>query len=160
MAIQPLVESAILFIIGLVGFIETFNLAKKISPTSVSDVLGPDKYILGLSVLLMFTAVLHVYANYKDVLRIKKVRLGKAAEIEPVNIKVIYMLFVFAIYIALIHVLGYSLSTLIFVFLQFRLAGVTSLRANVILSVVVTIFFHLLFIQYFDLQFPKSLFFR
>jgi putative tricarboxylic transport membrane protein len=156
MARTVLIEGLLLLVIGLVSMVEGLRLIIYKNPEILYDVLGPGFYVLGISILLMVTGIVYLFINYRKV-----PSMGKALETnKKMRIRMMNMIVVFAIYIFLIDIIGYLVATIIFFLLEFRLVGFKSWVHNVILTLIVTIVYYIVFIHYCSLTFPRGIFFR
>ena len=153
-----LIEGILLLFIGLVSMREALLSIIYKNPQTLYDPLGPGFYILLLSGAMMTIGFIHLFINYRKVLSIEKLavsnELGKRVK------RVISMIVVFAIYIFLINIVGYLVATIFFFILEFRIVGIKSWATIVILSLVITAVYYVVFIRYCNIVFPKGIFFR
>jgi putative tricarboxylic transport membrane protein len=149
-----LIEGIFLLVISFVGVGESIRLISDIDPHTVYDALGPGYYILFLSLALTATGALHLIVNYGKGVATEKVVVDKA-----MRMKTIYMVLTMALYILLIDIVGYFFSTPLFFLMEFRLAGVTSWRRNIILTVIVSAVYYFVFVEYCDMVFPRGIFY-
>lgn len=156
MKIKVLMEGILLLVIGLICLAEGLHLVNNVDPDAVKDVVGPGYYILSVSIILMVIGIVYLLMNRR--ILVKKVTLSKEQATKKISMIVIHMTVVLLIYIVLIYIFGYLFSTLVFFFLEFRLAGVKSFKSNVVLAVAVSAVFYFVFIQYCNLVFPHGLF--
>lgn len=154
------IEGMVLLGTGIISLAEGLRLTRKIDPDAISDVLGPGYYIFFLGLILMITGITYLFINYRKFLNMKKGALGRETGKKRVNMIVFYMVVVLIIYLTFINIAGYLVPTLIFFFLEFRLAGVKSWKGNLILTSFVTAVFYIIFIQYCRLVFPHGIVFR
>jgi len=152
------IEGMVLLGTGIISLAEGLRLTRKIDPDAISDVLGPGYYIFSLGLILMITGITYLFINYRKFLNMEKGASGGETGKQRINRVVIYMIVVLIMYLTLINIAGYLLPTLIFFFLEFRLAGVKSWKRNLILTTVVTGVFYFVFIQYCRLVFPHGIF--
>jgi putative tricarboxylic transport membrane protein len=147
------IEGIILLVIGFVGLAESIHLVSDIDPHAVYDTLGPGYYILFLSLALMVTGALHIVVNYGK---------GRAAAKVEVNMelrkRMIGMILALALYTLVISYAGYLVSTVLFFLLEFRIVGIKSWRANILLTVVLTAVYYVVFVQYCSMVFPRGIF--
>jgi putative tricarboxylic transport membrane protein len=71
----------------------------------------------------------------------------------------IYMVLAMALYILLIDIIGYLIATPLFFLMEFRLAGITSWRRNIILTVIVSAVYYFVFVEYCSMVFPRGIFY-
>jgi hypothetical protein len=149
-----LIEGIFLLVLSFVALGESIHLVSDIDPHTVYDALGPGYYILFLSLALMATGAVHLIVNYRT-----GVATAKAVVDKAMRMKMIYMVLAMALYILLIDIVGYLVSTPLFFLMEFRLAGVTSWRRNIILTAIVTAVYYYVFVQYCDMVFPRGIFY-
>jgi hypothetical protein len=149
-----LIEGILLLVFSFVGLGEAIRLISDIDPHTVYDALGPGYYILILSLALMATGAAHLIFNYGKGVAAEKVVVDKA-----MRMKTIYMVLAMALYILLVDIVGYLISTPLFFLMEFRLAGVTSWRRNIILTVIVSAVYYFVFVEYCDMVFPRGIFY-
>jgi hypothetical protein len=154
------IEGITLLVTGFIAVAEGLRLTKKIDPDAVTDVLGPGYYIFFLGLILVIIGVTYLSVNYKNIFYRKKESLHRRTNGKKASRTVFYMILVFVIYLTFIHIAGYIFPTLIFFFLEFRLAGVNSWKRNIMLTLLITAVFYLIFIRYCRIVFPQGLFFK
>lgn len=157
MKTKVLIEGILLLVIGFICLAESLRLISRVDPKKISDILGPGYYIFSLGLLLLIIGMIYLFIHYREALRMEKGSLTQELTIQKINMKVVYMILVFVIYIVLIPIVGYFVSTLLFFFLEFRLAGVRSWKGNVLLTSVVTVLFFFVFIHYCHIVFPRGI---
>jgi len=152
-----IIEGIILFVIGLLGIREGFQLNAVKDIRTLSSLMGPGTYILVISFGLMITGAAHVFFNDRKITRQEKAALNKTKAF-PVSRKLIGMIGVFAGYAYLINIFGYIIPTIFFFLLEFRLAGVKSWRINFLLTAGLVASFQIVFIKYCEMIFPRGIF--
>lgn len=152
-----LVEGILFLVLSFVGMGEALRLilTTQKNPLVISDVLGPGLYILFPSFALMIVGAIHLIINYGKNLSMKKVALSK-----EMKIRVISIVAIMALYVLLIDVVGYLVATIIFFLLIFKSIGIKSWMPNVILTIVLTAVYYVVFVQYCSMAFPRGIFFR
>jgi putative tricarboxylic transport membrane protein len=148
-----LIEGIIILILGVVAFSESIRLILEKDPTTVYDAIGPGYYVFFLSLLLLVAGVAHLMSNLRKRV-IKSVFMKKG-----VRTKILSMIGTLALYLILIDVLGYLSSTLIFFLVEFRLAGVTSWRTTILMTLIVTAAYYFVFVEYCSMVFPRGIFY-
>ena len=150
---KVLIEGALLLVISFIGLAESIHLVADIDPHTVYDTLGPGYYILFLSLALMVTGALHIVVNYGE---------GPAAAKVEVNMelrkRMIGMILALALYTLAISYVGYLISTVLFFLLEFRIVGIKSWRTSIILTLVLTTVYYIVFVKYCEMVFPRGLF--
>lgn len=154
------VEGAVLLAIGLIGIVEGLRLAGNVDPDAITDILGPGYYILALGLILTITGTGYVLSCLSRSSSVGKKKSERDLDISTANRTVPYMVFVLIAYLTLINIIGYFISTIIFLFLEFKLVGVKSWKRNIILSAVVALTFYIIFIKYCRMVFPSGIIFH
>ena len=151
---KALIEGIMLLVFSFVGLGEGIRLVSDIDPHTVYDALGPGWYVVSLSLLLMVTGAVHLIVHYREGVA----AAAKAVVDKAMTMKMIYMVLAMALYILLIDIVGYLVSTPLFFLMEFRLAGITSWRRNIILTVIVSVVYYVTFVVYCDMVFPRGIF--
>jgi hypothetical protein len=159
MKVSTLIEGIIFLVMGLIGVMEGVRVIRRIDPDSIRDVLGPGYYVIILGIILVVVGLIHIVHNWQ-IQGFPKVRSDDASSPRMSNPTPLYMIAVFAVYAVFIYLFGFLLASLVFFFLEFRIAGVRSLRKDLALAVGVTAVFYVIFVHYCDLVFPVGLFVR
>ena len=144
-----LIEGILVLVISLGSMVEGLRLIAQRDPRTAFDVMGPGSYILFLSITLMAAGVVYFTVNYKKNLRMEKVAVNK-----EMRIRVISMIVVLVIYILLIGIVGYLVASIVFLLMEFRIAGVKSWSITIILSLVLSATFYMVFVQFANILFP------
>ena len=149
-----LIEGIFLLVVSFVGVGESIHLISDIDPHTVYDALGPGYYILFLSLALTAAGAAHLIVHYGKGVAVEKVAVDKV-----MRMKTIYMVLTMALYILLIDIVGYLISTPLFFLMEFRLAGINSWRRNIILTVIVSAVYYFVFVEYCAMVFPRGIFY-
>jgi hypothetical protein len=149
-----LIEALILLTISSVGIAEGVRLMSESDPNAVKDILGPGVYVLIASICLMAISTAYLCMNYRKKYSIKKIAINKEA-----RNKMMSMAVVLVAYGLLICLSGYLIATIIFFLLEFRIAGVTSWRTNIIWTLVLTGAYYVIFVEYCTMSFPRGILF-
>ena len=149
-----LVEGAIIIFLSIVGLKESVTLISEKDPSTVYDVVGPGYYILALSILLLASGVAHLVVHVRKSILAEKVVTDK-----ELRIKMFGMLGMLGLYLVMISVFGYLISTIVFFIAEFRLAGVKSWRTNILMTICVTAGYYFVFIEYCSMVFPRGIFY-
>lgn len=150
-----LIEGILLLVIGLVSAGEGMHLIVDKDPNIIYDMIGPGYYVLLLSIALMATGVVHLIVNYRKRLIMEKVEVTG-----EMRRRMISIVAVMAIYTFLIGITGYLVATIVFFLLEFRVIGIKSWRLNVILTILLTAVYYIVFIRYCDMVFPRGILLR
>lgn len=154
MRTKVLIEGLLLLVIGLVSMVEGFRLTNRMDPKQVYDVMGPGLFILFPSIALMAIGIVHLIVNYK-----KNGSMEKVAIKREMRIRMISMIVVMAVYFFLIESVGYIVASIFFFMLEFRILEV-KWRTTVLLSLVLTAIYYIVFVQYCSIIFPHGIFFK
>ena len=151
-----LIEGIILLIISVFTIFEGLHLI--LLPKGswiIYDKIGPGYFVLFLGFVMMLSAVVYFFKNYREVSNVEKIAIS-----EELRTRVIHMIAVFGAYIVLIDITGYLIATMVFCLLESRLVGIKSLRINIILSLGLTVVYFIVFVEYCGMVFPKGAIFR
>lgn len=148
-----LVEGILLLVFSFVCIFEGIHLVIYKDPHTLFDPIGPGFYVLTLSTFLMAVGFVHLIVNYKKNLDTEKVTISREMRKRMIN-----MTAVLAIYILLINIIGYLLASIIFFLLEFRIVGIKSWPISIILTLLFTACFYVLFVHYCDMIFPHGIF--
>jgi hypothetical protein len=157
MRLSALIEGTIFLVMGFVGIIEGVRVVRRVDPDSIRDVLGPGYYVIILGIILVTVGLVHIFHNwvFQRLPKAKSDDVGSRRMNNPISL---YMIVIFAVYAVLIYLFGFIIASLVFFFLEFRIAGVRSLKKNFVLAIGVTLAFYIIFVQYCNLVFPVGLF--
>ena len=150
---RVLTEGILLLVISFVGLAESLRLVSVRDPHTVYDTLGPGYYILFLSLALMAAGALHIAVNYRKRIAVTKLEVDRG-----LRKRMIGMILTLALYTLAINFFGYLVSTVLFFLLEFRIVGIKSWRANILLTTVLTAAYYVVFIQYCNMVFPRGIF--
>lgn len=150
--IKTLIEAIIILGFSLIGIWEGFKLTIHKDPYTLYDPVGPGPYIMVISLGLTIVGFFNLILDYRKPAR-KKEAISK-----EMRIKMFTTIAVCAIYIFLISILGYLFATILFFFLQFKIEKIKSWRFNLILTIVISLVFYLLFVEYLSVIFPRGIF--
>src|SRR4030042_3314136 len=148
------IEGILFLAIAFMCLIEGFRLILYKDPVILYDALGPGHYILVLGLALLATAGAYIIDNYKKPIKEKVVMINKSMRIRMISMTVVLIIYAF-----LINILGYLLVTFFFFLTEFRIVGIKSWRLNLILAIVLTALYYMIFVEYAKVVFPKGIFF-
>ena len=154
MTVKLFIEATSIIVFSLVAMVEGLRLIIYKQPNLLYDPIGPGFYILALSIGLMSAGVAHLLTNYR-----RLPSTGNVAASRAMRIRLFGSFMVLAVYILLIDFVGYLVATLVFFVLELRLAGVTSWRTNLILTVILAIVYYVIFVRLCDMVFPRGILF-
>ncbi|MFX0198031.1 MAG: tripartite tricarboxylate transporter TctB family protein [Candidatus Hodarchaeota archaeon] len=153
-----LIEGILFLLVGFVSMGEGLRLTIYKDPRVLYDLLGPGLYLFLLGFIMTATGVVHLFIHYRK--ERKDLSMEKVAVNKELRIRMISMIVVLAIYIILIRIVGYLFATAFFFFLEFRIVGFKSWPINIILSLILTAAYYIVFVQYCRVVFPRGVFFR
>jgi hypothetical protein len=153
LATRSNIERFLLIVIALGSIAEGVRLIFQGRRLATSDVLGPAPYILGLGVLLLVTTLIDTLGTNPTI----DTRAGAGSGGQLFSGKLASIFLVLCTYAVLIEICGYLISTVVLFVLQFRLYGVKSWVVSSIAAVVAAVLFHLVFVKYAGMVFPRGL---
>jgi hypothetical protein len=155
MTITVLIEGILIIVFGLISTAEGFRLIIDKDPYALYDSLGPGSYILVLGISLIILGIVHIMINYRKLPKMESVEIGKGMRIQMLSTVI-----VLAIYTYLIGIVGYLIATLIFFLSEFRILGIKSWRNNLILTLIFTVTYYAVFIEFCGMVFPRGILFK
>lgn len=150
-----LFEVLLCLAISSISMYEGFNLVFRADASVSYYGIGPGLYLLIVSMLLMGGTIVYLVINWRKFHSEEKVVISKQLRMKLIGTTVNC-----AMYIFLISVFGYLVSTLIFFFLQFKIEGVRPWLRNLILTFIISITYYFVFVEYCSLIFPRGIFFK
>ena len=153
--LRVLIEGIVIVVFSLVSMVEGIRLIIYKDPYVLYDPLGPGPYVLALSVGLLAAGIFHYIANYRA-----PYSAGKPTANQGMKAQLFRSIGILALYILLLQFVGYLISTITFFFLQLRTSGVKSWTKTIILTVVLSISFYVVFVKFCEMAFPKGAFFQ
>jgi len=154
MKIATLIEGVLLVVLGLVALEGGLRLIIYKDAHVLYDPMGPGPYITAVGVGLMTIGVVYLVRNYR-----KPSTMDGVPVDSKTRIRIMSTIAACALYIFLIRIIGYLLATIIFFFLEFRIEGNKSWPLVVVLSLILSAFYYLIFVQWCSLVFPRGIFF-
>ena len=157
MVLNKKVLGEVLFIsvMGIITVVEAFRLIFIKDPAAIYDRIGPGPYLLVVSMMFIGGGIVHLVTNWRKSLGDQKAVVDRA-----LRRKLISTIVNCAIYLLLISMVGYLISTLIFFFLQFRIEGIKSWLRNLSLTFAISATYYLVFVRYCSLIFPRGVLFE
>jgi putative tricarboxylic transport membrane protein len=147
------IEGFLLLVLSFVALGEALHLIWEKDPQKVYDVLGPGHFILVLSLALMAIGASHLIVNLRKGIVVPRVEVNK-----EMRNRMIGMALALALYTLVIDFLGYLISTVLFFLLEFRIVGIKSWRSNIMITIVLTAVYYIVFIKYCEMVFPRGIF--
>lgn len=149
------IEGLLLMVVSLVGMGEGFRLVLYKDPYTLYDPLGPGFYLIAISLGLMALGIVHLFSHPASPLPME----GSSGD-KKMRIKVALTVLSCVIYLFLIRIFGYPLATLFFFILEFKIHGIRSWPIIVLLSLIFSAFYYLIFVQYCHMVFPRGILFQ
>jgi hypothetical protein len=148
-----LLESLVLLAAGALSIWDGWRLSRDERPQALFDVVGPDRYLIGLGVVLAILGLLHMTTALARV-------DNAGAPDEGTNTRTAFALAGLTIlYAAAIAVLGYALATAVFLVAAFKAMAMRSLGRAVLASLAATAVFVVIFVFVADMPLPRGLLF-
>ncbi len=147
------IEGLLLVAISLVSLAESIRLVIYRDPQMMVDWLGPGYYLLVMSIGMLVTGVIHIYHHRKEQ------SIAKEETSKEMRVRLIGSFVACALYLILINVIGYLIATIIFFILMFRIVGIKSWAYNIVLSIVVSVAYYVVFVKGCDMIFPEGILF-
>ena len=142
---------AFCLVISLISLYEGINLTFRGDLSAAHYGTGPGLYLLIVSMILMGAAITYLVINWK-----KPQGEEKAVIPREMRIKLLSTIGNCTMYILLINLLGYLVSTLLFFLLQFRIQGIR-LWLSLLLTFIISTTFYFVFVRYCSLIFPRGI---
>jgi hypothetical protein len=142
---------ALCLVISFISIYEGFDLTFHGDITAVHYGTGPGLYLLIVSIVLMGAAITYLVINWRKPHGEEKVVITRET-----RIKLLGTIGNCTIYVLLISLLGYLVSTLVFFLLQFRIQGVKP-WLSLILTIIIATTFYFVFVKYCSLIFPRGI---
>jgi hypothetical protein len=150
-----LVEGIIFLVFSFAGIVEGLRLTIKRDPTTVAtDMLGPGYYIVFLGLALMVVGVVHLAVNYRKTADLQRVTIDKT-----MRTRLLASVAAIVMYIILITYVGYTVASIAFFGLEFRILGIKSWTLNAILTVSLTALYYIIFLYFCEMIFPRGVLF-
>lgn len=149
-----LVEGILLIAISVVTMAEGLRLVIYKEPNTLYDPLGPGYYALAVSVCLLAVSVAYLVTHFRNPPQIEMVPVDRR-----MRIKLVSTIAACGIYVVLIGIIGYLLATIVFFFLEFRVEGFRSWVSVVIMSLVLSGLYYLVFVRLCHMVLPAGVIF-
>jgi hypothetical protein len=150
-----LIEGIVLIVIGLVAMAEGLRLTIYKEPNTLYDPLGPGYYAFAVSICLLTVSIGYLVAHFRNPARTEMVPVDRRMKVRLVSTVANC-----AIYVVLIGVIGYLLATIVFFFVEFRIEGLKSWLSVVILSLVLSGLYYMVFVKLCNMVLPAGMIFR
>lgn len=145
-----LIEMIILLGVGALSIAEGIRLIFG-GKLQLYDVLGPGLYNTGMGAILILVGILYFFLQRKKAQEAE----GETTALEY-KIKMVMMIAAMALYIVLMNLAGYLLSSLVFFILINRIVGFRSWLTSLPVGVAMTVSFYILFVKWLNMIFPRG----
>ncbi len=152
---EVIIEGILLLVISSVAIGEGLRLLIHKEPYTLYDPLGPGLYAIAIGIGLMVLGLVHLFINSR-----KPVSMGGVAGDKKMKIKFVSTVMACVIYIFLMSITGYLIATLVFFLIELRIEGFRSWLFIIILSLVLSGLYYLIFIQICNVVMPRGILFR
>ena len=149
------IEGTLFAVMSLLSIGQGISLMLHKVPHVTYDPVGPGLYIIAIGVGLLATGVTYVATS-----RGKSPVTESTSKVRSRDVHVLVTVAAFALYSALVYVVGYLMATLVFFLIQFRIEGIKSRPFLVIISLFAAVAYYVLFIELAGLIFPRSILFK
>ena len=143
-------ESLLLIVLGVVSSWEAIRLGMEARAEQLFDVVGPDRYLLGISVLLTLLGLAHLRGKRKSSAPPPAAEEPQAAHLPAA------LTLLMAIYAAAMPFIGYALATALFLVASLSLTRAGSRRSILLVAIVTSIAFVLIFDVFADMPLPTG----
>jgi len=148
-----LFEAMVLMGIASLGIIEAIHLIYNPDPVTVTEDVGPGHFMLFLAVPLLITGLCYLIREYK-----KQLNNTRSIFDKQLAKKIASFFLITSGYAYFIGVIGYLLSTILYFILAFKLVGVSNWKVNIIVTLIISSSFYIIFVRLCNIIFPKSIF--
>ena len=150
-----ILESLLVIVLACVGMADAWRLSNAIRTEGpFHDVIGPDRYLAGLSLGLFVCGVLHFVGSLK---RLRPAEAKKGEESGGRVTLVFWVILASAVYSFLIPVLGYLVATSVFYPVIYYLFGIRSWLKSVLIGLATSALFYAIFEYFAEIPLPKGL---
>jgi putative tricarboxylic transport membrane protein len=149
-----LVESMSLIAISLVGMTEGLRLVMYKEPNTLYDPLGPGYYALAVSTCLLAVGVAYLVSRLRNPVQTEVVPVDRR-----MKVRLACTVGACVIYVVLINLVGYLLASIIFFVIEFKIEGPKSWLSVVVLSLVVSGLYYIVFVKLCRMVFPAGVIF-
>jgi hypothetical protein len=151
---RTLIDVLIFVVTALVCFGEGYRLHVTANPNILAQRLAPGLYVFILGAALMVAALLHLAGNLRNDESLSSAPMSRRARLHLAGIVATLVG-----YAVLISVAGYLVATIAFFLVVFQIFAIRPWYLSVGLSVALAAVFHVIFVQYLDIIFPRGAFF-
>ncbi|HWV55401.1 MAG TPA: tripartite tricarboxylate transporter TctB family protein [Pseudorhodoplanes sp.] len=145
------IQGLLFILLGVVSSYDSWRIVSNVRPTGNFDAVGPDRYLLGLSVIMIVVGALLAARSSAQGGSVSVAELFRWPPPHFVSVLVIVTAFVW-----LMPYIGFTFSCLLFFLTVYRLLGEASWPRIVVHAVLTTAFIYVIFIYFSDMSLPKS----
>jgi hypothetical protein len=149
-----LVEGILLIAISLVAMAEGLRLVVYREPNTLYDPLGPGYYALAVSICLLAVSIAYLVTHFRNPPRVETVSIDR-----KMKVRLVSTVAACAVYVILIGIIGYLLATVVFFVLELKIEGLKSWFSVVVLSLVLSGLYYLVFVKLCHMALPKGMIF-
>lgn len=153
---KAIIEATILVGLGLISIIEGLRLGSRLRQPGFYDVVGPDRYAIGIGALLVISGIIYFLSQLRRRTVTNEPIAERGNEEKGMLFKVIGIVGILVLYAVLMPIVGYLLASIIFFLLVFKIFGVRSWRSNIIYSVVITAIYQVVFGNFLGVILPQG----
>jgi hypothetical protein len=146
-----IIEGVLLSLLGLLGLVESVKMIIRQDPKAFWDIGGATRYLIGVSIALMITGVIHIIW-YRRRFILEKLTVNR-----EILKQVIRLTIIMVVYCLLLKVVGYFLGTAVFFFLMLWVLGVASWLKNIILTMAFSSCFYIIFKLCLNMILPRGI---
>ena len=156
---QGLVESILVIALAGLGLTDAWRLSESVrAGGTFHDVVGPDRYLIVLSLGLLVCGAWNLIGSLKEIRRHDLKTPGEPAKKEGKLNLVVLVAVVLILYMAAFPFLGYLLATAIFFPVIYFIFGLRPWTKSVIVGILTAALFYVIFAYFSDMPLPKGLF--
>jgi hypothetical protein len=153
---KGMVESILVIALAGLGLADAWRLSNVVrADGTFRDVIGPDRYLIVVSTGLLICGVWNLAASLRA---IRHAGIREVAGKESKRNMVLLVAMVLILYTAVIPLLGYLLATALFFPVIYLIFGVRPWTKSVVVGVITTALFYVIFAYLAELPLPKGLF--
>jgi hypothetical protein len=145
------IQGLLFILFGAVSTYDGWRISSTVRPSANFDAIGPDRYLLALSIVMMIIGTFLVVRP--STLKIAPGAIQIWSWPPPHYLSVLVMLVTF---VALAPYLGFTAACLLFFLASYRLLGEWTWARVAVYSVLTTAFMYVVFIYLADMSLPKS----
>jgi putative tricarboxylic transport membrane protein len=158
-AMADRVLGVLFILLGGLSIVDGFRVTREYRASAVFDDIGPDRYAIAVGALLAVLGVaLIAMARSAPATAPAAARSNEPDQESPRFPPFVSIPLLLAAYTGVIPLIGYSLSTALFMVVMFYVAGVRPLPRSLAYGGVAGVVFYLLFVRISDMPLPASKF--